>query len=475
MTDWLRAHPFVVLLLPLIAGILLCEYTGFPFDLPYAQPASFPDSIDTFAAVIEDGPVEKKRTCRYTAVTAYGRVYLYLQKDSALIYPTIGDYVQFRGVITRPDSIGGFDYGKYLRRQGIVGQSFVRGRNWTVTGRVQRLTLRMKARQVQYHLGQRYRALGIAEAESGVLSAITLGYREDLDPDIKRSFQRAGAAHILAVSGLHTGIIYAVILLLITGFGRWKPLYANRWHRVINSIVIIVLMWGYALLTGLSPSVVRSVLMLTIAQAAYACYRNPLSLNTVAAAAFLILAFRPNDLFSVSFQLSFAAVTAILILEPPLRKLLPIPKGVHPVLRDTLSYIRGLLTVSVAAQVGTLPLMLYYFGQTCNAFILTNIVVIPLAFCITVLAFATLTIGWIPYVGIVLAIPLEWLTWALNHYTGWIEHLPHAVAVFPISASMAILLYAALVTAVLVFRRSLWWLIAVAVCLASFCALAVNC
>ena len=67
MTEWLRAHPFVVLLLPLIAGILLCEYTGFPFDLPYAKPASFPDSIDTFAAVIEDGPVEKKRTYRYTA------------------------------------------------------------------------------------------------------------------------------------------------------------------------------------------------------------------------------------------------------------------------------------------------------------------------------------------------------------------------------------------------------------------------
>ena len=475
MTEWLRARPFMVLLLPLIAGILLCEYTGFPFDLPYARPATFPDSNESFSAVIEDGPVEKQRTYRYTATTSYGKIYLYLQKDSTATFPTIGDCIQFRARITHSDNIGDFDYGKYLRRQGIVGQGFVRDHNWTIIGRVGQLTLRMKARQLQTRLCQRYRDLGIADAEAGVLSAITLGYREDLDPDIKRSFQRAGASHILAVSGLHTGIIYAVILLLITGFGRWRPLYENKWHRTANSLVIIVIMWGYALLTGLSPSVVRSVLMLTIAQTAYACYRNPLSLNTLAAAAFLILAFRPNDLFSVSFQLSFAAVTAILILEPPLCKLLPIPTGLNHFVRDTLSYVRGLFTVSVAAQIGTLPLTLYYFGQTCNAFILTNMVVIPLAFCITVLAFATLTIGWIPFVGITLAFPLEWLTWALNHYTGWIEHLPHAVAVFPISAPMAILLYAALVAAVLVFRRSLWWLLVVGACLASFCVLAVNC
>lgn len=422
MKEWLRAHPFVVLLLPLIALILLCEFTGKPFNLLRDTEVLWLDSVRTFELTVMDYPVEKAKTYRYTA----GNIYLYLSKDSTRTLPTIGDVIRVRTTVSRPDSLGTFDYGRYLRRQGIAGQAFARSGDWQIVGRAEKMTLRMRARMLQHRLSQRYRELGIPDAEAGTLSALTLGYREDLELDIKRSFQRAGAAHILAVSGLHTGVIYAVILALITGFGWWKPLYEDTMHRCINSVIIIAIMWVYALLTGLSPSVVRSVLMLTIAQAAYVCYRNPISLNTLAAAAFLILAFRPNDLFSVSFQLSFAAVLAILCLEPLFRTLIPLPS--HGWCVAPLRYIRGLITVSLAAQIGTLPFTLYYFGQTCNYFLLTNIVVIPLAFCITVLALATLTIGWIPYVGIGLAYPLKWLTWALNHYTSFIENLPGAVS-----------------------------------------------
>ncbi len=323
-------HPFVVLLLPLIAGILLCNYTGFPFELQrqkYAHSSDFTETHD----------------------------------------------------------------------------------------------------QIRHRLIDRYRELGISGTELGTLSALTLGWRGDLDPDVKRSFRLSGASHILAVSGLHTGIIYMVILSLLTGFGFWKPLYEDKARRIANSVIVMALMIFYAFLTGLSPSVCRSVLMLCILQCAYMCYRRPNALNTIAAAAFLILALRPTDLFSVSFQLSFAAVIAIVYLTPLFNSLIPVPHSgwyAKPV-----RYVRDLVTVSIAAQIGTIPITLYYFHQTCNYFLLTNMVVIPLAFCITLLALATLTIGWIPCVGTILACPLKWLTWALNHYTSFIESLPGAYSI----------------------------------------------
>ncbi len=426
MRNWLQVHPFVVLLLPLIAGILLCNYTGFPFDLQHKKQADFPDFTGTYEAIIQDYPVEKSKTFRYTARIGNRDIYLYLHKDSTRIFPEAGDVLSVRTRIKMPDSIGTFDYGTYLRRQGIMGQAYAASAHWQIIGHTNGGIL-VFARRLQHRLIERYRELGISGAELGTLSALTLGYREDLDPDIKRSFRRSGAAHVLAVSGLHTGIIYTVVLALLTGFGYWKPLYEERKRRMVNGLVVITAMAFYALLTGLSPSVCRSVLMLSIIEYAYMSYRRPTAVNTIAAAAFFILAFRPNDLFSVSFQLSFAAVISIMIFVPLFKQIIPLPnrRWTKP-LRDTLNIV----SVSLAVQIGTLPLSLYYFHQTCNYFILTNVVVIPLALVITLLAFATLTIGWIPFVGTVLAFPLKWLVWALNYYTAFIESLPGAFASF---------------------------------------------
>ena len=152
-------------------------------------------------------------------------------------------------------------------------------------------------------------------------------------------------------------------------------------------------------------------------------------INSLAAAAFFILFFRPNDLFSVSFQLSFAAVLSIMLFYSYFRRLLPIQgtKWYFNILVD----IRDIIAVSLSVQMITLHITLYYFHQTCNYFLLTNLAVIPLATLITLFAFATLTIGWIPGVGEILAYPLHWLTWCLNHYTLFIESLPGAYSVLP--------------------------------------------
>ena len=224
--QWLRARPFVVLLVPLITVILLLPDR----ILLRETEVEWLDAVRTFQVRITDYPVERAKTYRLTA----DNIYLYMAKDSATATLQPNDIIIFRGKVKRPDSIGTFDYATYLRRKGIVGTAYVGSGKWHKVGTSDQFSLRITATRLQHRLVERYRELGITGNELGTLAALTLGYREELDPMIRQSFQRAGAAHVLAVSGLHTGIIYAVLWMLLTGFGYWQPLYEQKWRRRID-------------------------------------------------------------------------------------------------------------------------------------------------------------------------------------------------------------------------------------------------
>ncbi len=281
----------------------------------------------------------------------------------------------------------------------------------------------------QKSLVARYQQFGLHGEALGTVAALTLGYKGDLDKEVIGDFRRSGAAHILAVSGLHTGIVYAILLFLLTGFGRWKPFYEQRGRRCLISVVCILCLWAYAYLTGLTPSVVRSVIMFTLAEVAHMLYRDRISLNVVFLSAAIILAFRPTDLFSVSFQLSYAAVIMIVICSP----LFSFP-ALYKIRPQALSwgvrYVVGLVTVSLAAQLGTLPLTLYYFHQMSNYFLLTNLIVIPLAGVLVPLGFAVLVFGGVPYVGDALVWLLQWGTDLMMMGVHWVQSLPGAVVLF---------------------------------------------
>lgn len=267
------------------------------------------------------------------------------------------------------------------------------------------------SRQVQQRLVNRYAELGISDRELGTLSALTLGDRTNLDKQVRKSFSAAGAMHVLAVSGLHTGILLLVLINLLTVFGWRKPLYDERGKRTVLTIVLIALLIGYAFLTGCSPSVVRSVWMASLCLVAVMLYRRPAILNIIFASAFFILLFHPNDLFSISFQLSYAAVLAIVLFAGGWERLIP-----HT----------GLIGVSIAAQLGTLPIALCYFGQMSNYFLLTNLLVIPLAWLMMMGGLAFFTVGWWQPLGLLIAKGLNVLTYSLNEGVTWIESLPGA-------------------------------------------------
>ena len=485
----LARYPMVYLLVPLVAGILACYYTGKPINLLRDTEAAYLDTTLVFVAVVSDFPRECKRTIRCEAeILAYkdsvawmdakGKVYLYMKPDSmdrrcnkaALMGLEIGDTLAVRTCIRRGGKLGDFDYGMYLRQQGIVGTGMVWKGNWRLLSRCgegrgsspahhaflqpRRVGAHPdKARRVQRRLYARYGEIGITGAEQATLGALTLGYKEDLDPALKRAFQRSGAAHVLAVSGLHTGIIYAALLSLLTIGGRLKPMYENKIGRRAMSVAVIITMWGYAFLTGLTPSVVRSVVMISVVEAGRMLYRQGNTLNCVLFAAWAILLVRPLDLFSVSFQLSFAAVVAIVLLAPPISSTGGWHQGWRGALRQVGSYVVGLLVVSLAAQIGTMPLSLYYFGQCSNYFLLTNLLVLPLAGVIVVMGFSSLLLGGIPVVGQWIAQGTSVVVWLLNHAVQRIESLPYAFTEKRISLTAAVGLYIGILIFFIVYEK----------------------
>ena len=446
MRDRIRAYPMIILLLPLVAAILFSERAGWLYPAEYEAYDSV--RVYTFVLTSESKPTAKCE--RFEARCAAGDVYLYILRDSTHAMPEKGDTVVARTCIRRPQPIGGFDYGTYLRRHGITGTAFA-GTWKTPVSEVRKRQGKEEKPPLQQRLYRRLASAGLSGDELATTGAMTLGYKEDLDPELRHRFQASGAAHVLAVSGLHTGIIYGILFWLLTLGGRFKPMHENRWGRRALSLAIISVMWFYAWLTGLTPSVVRAVLMVTIFEVGRMVYREAVSLNTIGAAAVLILLVRPLDLFSVSFQLSFAA-TAAIVLCVPLFQNIDMSINRTTIRGKIFYYFLGIIIVSLAAQIGTLPITMYTFGQFNTYFLLTNMIVLPLASLLVPCGLAGIALGG-SVSGVWVGKATWCLAWLMNHSVGWIESLPWSTIPVSISAWMVGIYYVLWAALLAVIRK----------------------
>lgn len=446
----LRAYPMIVLLLPLVVIILVCGVVGqryealrnTPVNLLYESEFAELDSLRYYAFVIKSAPKHTARCERYEAkVLPRGRVLLYILRDSQTrssgeqntkVMPQTGDTLYARTRIRRPDSIGDFNYAMYLRRQGIIGTAFV--------STYQLQAAAHATAPLRQRLYRRLNAAGLQGDELATTAAMTLGYKEDLDPTLRHHFQASGAAHVLAVSGLHTGIIYGILLWLLTLGGRFKPMYENRLGRCSISLVIIAAMWFYAWLTGMTPSVVRAVLMVTIFEVGRMAYRQAISLNTIAAAAVLILLVRPLDLWSVSFQLSFAATAAIVLMAREMEKVFYRRDWFKRWYGRVTSWVVGIIIISLAAQLGTLPLTMHYFGQISNYFLLTNLIVLPISSLLVPSGLIAVVLGG-TWPGLLAGKVTYGLAWLMNHAVEWIESLPGSITQVSVGTGMVAIYY----------------------------------
>jgi competence protein ComEC len=457
---WLAAHTWLIALVPLVAIIWLSGYMGKPLNLLKDTDVDYLDRDTILAMRLLSNAQERTKTFRYEAeVEGGGKVLLYLQKDS-MPMPVMGDVLLVETQVRRGGKLGKFDYGLYLRRQGIVGTCWALRRNWQLIGHEDDMGLKGLAKRSQYFLYQQYRKMGIEGQELGIISALTLGYREDLDKDVQRAFSASGAMHVLAVSGLHTGIVWGIVMWILTLGVLYKPLWEDKFRRWLLNISTIVLIWAYAFLTGLSPSVMRSALMLTFWALSSLLEQQTSRWNPLLAAAVVILIVNPLALWSVSFQLSFAAVAGIMLFGSSMQQAV-ISKG------RVWQSVSRLLIVSLAAQLGTMPLTLHYFGQTSNYFALTNLIVVPMAGILLSLGFSTLAMSWCA-VGEWLGLATKWCTWLLNQAVQWIESLPYSTTHMHLSEWGVIGLYGAIICGLLMMRGGKvhwWWMIGVIISL----------
>lgn len=202
-----------------------------------------------------------------------------------------------------------------------------------------------------------------------VVAAMALGDKSALTHELRDTYSVSGASHVLALSGLHLGIIYYML---------WLLLPHRRWPAVSQTIILIV-MWLYVLLVGMPVSVVRSAVMLTVYGLLSISHRNKMSVNALAFTAIVMLMWNPEWLFDIGFQLSFMAVLAILLFVPVFEDVFSAKYlQEHRLVR----YVWGLVAVSVSAQIGVAPLLAYYFGRLSTYFLLTNFIVLPAAYII---------------------------------------------------------------------------------------------
>jgi len=266
---------------------------------------------------------------------------------------------------------------------------------------------RMKQRALQWReaLLQRYKEVAETDEQYAVLAAMTLGDKSALTKELRQTYNVAGASHILALSGLHLGIIYMLLTMLTLGRRR-------HW---LSQLVAVLGIWAFAFLTGLSVSVVRSATMISL----YALFslggRRGASFNLLCFTALVMLMADPQALFDVSFQLSFLSVMAILLFMPLFDEYRP-----QVVLRYApLQWLWSMCSVSLAAQLGVAPLIAFYFGRFPTYFLLTNLIVVPLA---TLILYGALLVMLVPAAGGVLA----WVVQLLNNALAWLSQLPGA-------------------------------------------------
>ncbi len=377
-----------------------------------------------------DPPIEKSKSyfCKIKLLSIYedgklsdsqGNAIAYVQKDSLSAKLIIGDKMMIMTEFQKPLGAvnpDGFDYAAYLKRQGFAATCYLSSGSWQKTDQNTAFSIRQVSDQSRKNLLQIYRSFHIEGDEFAVLAALTLGFTDALQPDLRDSYSATGAMHILSVSGLHVGIVYVVIAFLL-GF-----LQKSEGRRLLRIILILIFLWTYAFLTGLSPSVIRSTLMFTFVAIGTSLDRKSHIYNTIFLSAFFMLLYNPNYLFDVGFQLSYAAVLSIVFFQRSL-------SGLVPVQTKPMRWLRDLIAVSVAAQLGTMPFTLYYFHQFPNYFLLTNIIAIPLSTIVIYLAMVLLAVSFIPYLSVAVAFLLKWSVWLLNFLIEWIENLPYAISV----------------------------------------------
>jgi len=398
----------------LLLGITLGSRQRQKLDVEWSQERQQVELVVTSEVKI------KEKTVIFDALTADGqhklRCSIQRDHDSEQIQIGQGILVYSRIKKIHEWKSGKFDNRQYMQCHGFTGEIYAYHNQWqwqTVSLRELSTTDKIRLRFLvwRHQLLEHFKQQDMDEDAYGAITAMTLGDKTMLSKELKDTYSRVGASHILALSGLHLMIIYGVITLVI------------GWHRyhMATQIITVLAIWAFALLTGLSTSVVRSAFMISVYALLSLGYRERMSVNTLAFVAIVLLIINPMAIYDLGFQLSFLAVLGILLIHPLINNLVAanIQQQHH-----WLSSVWGLVTVSIAAQIATAPLVAYQFGRFSSWFLLSNFIVIPMAWLLLNVTLLSIILSWWSWALKGLMAILVWLATTLNHSLEWIAQLP---------------------------------------------------
>jgi len=443
--------------------VFLCAYAitdsynikNRPSDFSY-----FRSSNDTIVATVAEPVSERENTCKLildvesvmhnkTWIAVEGKSIAYFAKDTLSKTLKYGDRLIISGAFSDvggPQNPGEFNYKHYLAMRSIYSQGFVKAGQW------QLLEHNNGNAIISFALGIREKFLKIFEKNNisgeqyAVAGALILGYTDKIDADLISAYQGTGALHILSVSGMHVGVVFIVLNFLLAFLDRLKK------GKYIKAVILVLLIWFYATLTGLSPAVNRAAAMITFVILGKASGRLPNIYNTLAASLLFLLLWYPLWIMDTGFQLSYIAVIGIVMLQRRIHYWWA-PKN------WLMKQLWALVSVSMAAQMATFPLSLLYFHQFPNYFLVTNLVVVPLSNMIIYCGMLVLLASPVGALSTLLSKMLVYMLTGLNASIRYIEQLPYsAIKGIHISSVELLLIYAGIILLAYFFycKRSLY-------------------
>jgi competence protein ComEC len=368
-----------------------------------------------------------------------GNILIYFKKDSISLPFKYGSQIVFikpLQQIKNSGNPGAFNYERYAAFQDINHQVFLKSDEYIDTKKDNINPVRQWLFDIRFAVINVLRKYIHPEREAAVAEALLIGYRDDLDKDLVQAYSNTGVVHIIAISGLHLGLIYGAMVWLFKIFKR------RRWVVWVKPLVILGVLWTFSLVAGAAPSILRSAVMFTFIILGETIIRKTSIYNTLAVSAFAMLCFNPFFLWDVGFQLSYAAVISIIAFMKPVYNWFYIKNKL-------LNGLWKLNAVTLAAQVLTVPIVLYHFHQFPNLFMITNFVAVPLSSIILFGELLLLLTAFVP----VIAEFVGWINSAMlkfmNSFIERMNEVPYSVSDgIQISVMQTIILYISIVALV---------------------------